>query len=65
MKHLRWMLIDSLTHAIAIASRCVEASGGTEDIFLFEAARSAIFELRDDNPAMKALMKASQREFEP
>jgi hypothetical protein len=62
IRHLRWMLVDSLSNAIHLAARCQQATEGTEATLLFEAAMKAIFDLRDGHPAMKALASAAAKE---
>lgn len=61
LKHQRWLLVDALTYAMGVAARLQEATEGTPDTLLFDAARAAIGQLRDDHPAMKALTIASVR----
>ena len=58
----RGALNDALRHAIAIATRGQEATEGTPDIFLFDAAARAIADLQG-HPAMVALAGASVRHF--
>ena len=59
VRMLRWMLMDALRHAEAIATRCTEASEGTDEMFLFDAARKAIGDFCEKDEAMKALSRAA------
>lgn len=44
------MMLDSLTNAIHVTSRCQDACEGTDEVFLFGKIRDAISELRDGHP---------------
>ena len=59
----RWLLVDALTHAMLVAARLQEANDGHANTLLFEDARKAIGELRDNHPAMTALTTAAMKEF--
>jgi len=59
LKHYHWILRDALTHAAHVAARAQEATEGCDSTLLFDAARKAIGEFRDDHPAMRALATAA------
>ena len=57
----RWILMDALRHAGSVARRAQEATEGTDNTFLFDAAAGAIAEFADQHPAMRALATAALR----
>lgn len=61
LQHLRWMLMDALSHAAGLAARAQEATEGTDATLLFNDVRQAIADFRMDNPAMVALASAAVR----
>lgn len=61
LRAFRWLLMDALDHARAVAMRSQEATEGTPDTLLFEAARAAIHNFAHEHPTMQALASAAVR----
>ena len=63
IRQYRWILLDALSHAGSIAVRAQEATEGSATTLLFEDARKAIADFRENHPAMKALATASLKDM--
>ena len=63
LRSLRWLLVDAVTHASHVAARASEATEGTEEMILFDAARKAISDFCAEHPAMKALTRAALKGY--
>lgn len=62
LQSLYGMVNDALENAVNAAQRAVEATEGTPLIIAFDAARKAIKEFKQHNPAMQDLFSAVLKE---